>query len=154
MRKPISMTDDESYAFLDGQLTAVFSTIGPAGYPHQVNMMFAPRPGLIEFTAFSKSQKVRNIHRNGAVSLLAEDPMPYNEIIGGLFIGDAEIVDDYDAVVRVATTVAERYQRIDPANWAINPEVDIAATAKKRVLIRLDVKKIVSWDHRKLLGSY
>lgn len=148
------MTDPEAYAFLENTLTATLGTIGPGGYPHQVNMMHAVSGEVVEFTAFTKSQKVLNIVRNPRASFLAEVTMPYSKIKGAMFVGDVEVLDDYDEVVRIANEVAKRFQRLNPNEWAINPQVDIDETARKRMALRLHVKRIVSWDHSKLGGTY
>jgi nitroimidazol reductase NimA-like FMN-containing flavoprotein (pyridoxamine 5'-phosphate oxidase superfamily) len=154
VRKPISMTPEESYDFLDRTLTGCLATIGPGGYPHQVSMMHSWEPGVIKFTAFRKSQKAVNLARLPRASYLVEKTMPYAEIKGAMFIGDVELVEDYSEIVQIARSVESRFRRLAPQEFAVNPAVDIELTARKRVGVILHVKKVTSWDHSKLGGAY
>ncbi|MGM7668033.1 pyridoxamine 5'-phosphate oxidase family protein [Microbacterium sp. A93] len=148
------MSVEESYAFAGHSLIGTLATIGPRGFPHQVNMMHAFTDNTLEFTAFRKSQKVVNLLRDPRASFLIEKTMPYSEIKGALFVGEIEVLDDYNEVVRIANNVAQRFQQLHPEDWDRNPQVDIELTAQKRMALKLNLRKITSWDHSKLGGGY
>ena len=149
------MSDAEVRAFLDASKTIIINSIGPGGYPHPMPMWFGLDPdGTVRMTTFRASQKVKNIQRDPRVSLLAESGEEYAELMGVVIYGRAQIVDDIDVVTQTLISVTTRSQApLDAAAREGMAKV-MAKTAAKRICILIKPERIVSWDHRKLGGTY
>jgi PPOX class probable F420-dependent enzyme len=150
-RDQIKMTDEEIEAFLREQRTMIVSTVGKDGRPHVVAMWFGWVDGSPAFWTYGKSQKILNLRRDPRITCLVESGTAYNELRGVELVADAEIIDDPEKVLAFGVQVSERYDG-RPVPEAALPF--IKKNASKRVVVRLGVKKIVSWDHGKLGGVY
>jgi PPOX class probable F420-dependent enzyme len=150
-RDQIRMTEEEIQAFLREQKTMAIATIGISGRPHLVAMWYAFVDDEIAFWTFAKSQKVVNLRRDPRITGMVEDGQQYNELRGVELVAKARITDDHDEVMRFGELEFERYQGV-PVTDAIRPTV--ANMANKRVVVYLEVERMVSWDHRKLGGGY
>jgi PPOX class probable F420-dependent enzyme len=113
-------------------------------------MWYGFHEGLLAFETFTKSQKVVNLRRDPRISVLVDDGEVYEELRGVEIVGTAEVDDDPATVEAVARSVILRYHEI--------PEDQIDAVAqmmaRKRSMVRIHPTKVVSWDHRKLGGTY
>ena len=145
------MTEAEVEAFLEEQRTMAVATIGADGRPHVVAMWYAFVDGALCFWTFAKSQKVVNLRRDNRITCLVEDGDVYANLRGVELIARAHISDDEDEVLKFGIAESARYQGM-PAN-----DATIAAVKKmanKRVIVRLEIERVVSWDPRKLGGGY
>jgi hypothetical protein len=107
--------------------------------------------GAILMTTYAKSQKIRNLRRDPRVSMLVEDGATYFELRGAVLYGKAELIDDTDEVALILGAVAAREgAATDESDEAIAGRRKMAA---KRTGIRVRPERIVSWDHRKLVGG-
>jgi PPOX class probable F420-dependent enzyme len=150
----IQMSDDEVRAFLSASKTIILTSIGPGGYPHPMPMWFGLDPdGTVRMTTFRASQKVKNLKRDPRVSLLAEAGEEYAQLIGVVLYGRAELIDDLDVVTQTLISVSTRGAPLEPAAREGMAKA-VAKTAAKRVCIRVEPERVVSWDHRKLGGTY
>lgn len=145
-RAQIRMTDEEIATFVERSRTATMATIGPDGTPHLVAMWYAVLDGQIWFETKAKAQKVVNLRRDTRISCLIEDGDNYNELRGVSLEGHGVISDDPAELWRVGVSVWERYY--GPYSDEVQPAVE--ALLRKRVAVRVDVKRVRSWDHRKL----
>ena len=153
-RDLIRMSDDEVRSFLRTNKTIIINSNGPGGYPHPMPMWFAvDDDGTVRMTTFRKSQKVRNIERDPKVSLLVESGEEYSQLRGVVIYGKAEIADDPEAVKETLRRIGGTSGLADPAARQ-GAEAAVAKTAAKRVAILIRPEKTVSWDHRKLGGTY
>jgi hypothetical protein len=65
----------------------------------------------------------------------------------------AEIVRDPEAVLEFGTELSIRYaEGIDSIEG--DAAAALAAQAAKRVAVRFEPRRVASWDHRKLGGTY
>ena len=149
-RNSIEMSDAEIDAFLRGRHTMNVATIGPDGRIHLVAMWYGFLDGKPAFETYQKSQKVANLRRDSHITVLIEDGDVYEELRGVELVGTGAVLDDRDHVMTVATSVVERYMDVKPEDAAAAAEI----LANKRVAIAIDVERVVSWDHRKLGGTY
>jgi hypothetical protein len=94
---------------------------------------------------------VVNLRRDPRITCLLEDGDEYSELRGVELVGHAEMTDDEDEVLRFGVAQWERYQGVK-VNDALLPAVK--KMAAKRVVVRIMVDRVVSWDHRKLGGAY
>ena len=147
-RQQIQLTPDEQAAFFRERKKAALATIDKDGYPHVVAMNYFARDGAFYMTSYGKAQKVVNARRNPKVALMVEAGDEYSELRGVMIRGRCEILED-EAAVRAAFE-GRGVAQANPA--PVNPGA--AASAPKRVVLKIVPEKVVSWDHRKLGGRY
>ena len=145
-RSQITMSDDEVVAFIEQSRTTTMATLGPKGLPHLVAMWYAVIDGKIWFETKKKSQKVQNLLRDGRITCMIEDGLTYDQLRGVSLEGRGVISEDPDDIWAVGISVFERYN--GPYSEAMKPYVE--AMMNKRVVVRVDVERVRSWDHRKL----
>ena len=150
-RDQIKMTDAEIEAFLQEQRTMSVATIQADGRPHVVAMWYAFLDGVPAFWTFAKSQKVVNLRRDPRLTCMVEAGDTYDQLRGVELVAHANITDDPEEVVRFGVEEFERYQGIKMTD-ALLPGVQ--RMANKRVVVKIEVERLVSWDHRKLGGTY
>jgi PPOX class probable F420-dependent enzyme len=150
-RDQIRMTPDEVRDFLDEQKTVSVATIGPSGRPHLVPLWYVPEgDGLIGWT-FAKSQKARNLERDPHATLQVEDGVEYQELRGVMFECDVTVEREPERVADYGRKIFERYGGGDLAPEAAEM---VERQAAKRIGMRFNPTRTVSWDHRKLGGTY
>jgi PPOX class probable F420-dependent enzyme len=150
-RNQIVMTPEETEAFLQQQRTMSVATVGTDGRPHVVAMWYGFIDGAPAFWTYGKSQKIVNLRRDPRLTCMIEDGESYSELRGVELVADAELIEEPERVLAFGVQLTERYQGIK-VNEAVLPSIQ--KSAAKRVVVRLDVRKVVSWDHRKLGGVY
>ncbi len=149
-RDEVAMTDDEIWSFIEGQKIVQVATINRDGTPHLVPLWFAIVDGDIVLETFTKSQKVKNLERDPRLTLLLEEGILYEELRGVSIYGTAELVKDVEKVHGLHMAVLKR-------NTEIPEEVLEKATlsmAPKKTAIVIKAHRTISWDHRKLGGTY
>ena len=116
-------------------------------------LWYVIRGAEIWIYTYAKSQKVRNLERDARATLLVETGRDYGELRGVEIEAEAEIHRDLATVFEVARELTLRY-----AEGFESVEGDAAealrAQARKRVAIRFVARRVASWDHRKLGGTY
>jgi PPOX class probable F420-dependent enzyme len=149
-RDQIRMSDEEVDVFLHGRHTMNVATLGADGRPHLVAMWYGFLDGAPAFWTFGKSQKIVNLQRDPRITCLVEDGDTYNELRGVELVGTGALVTDQEQILRLAEDVSERYTGpvTDQARGFLRKQ------ALKRVGVRIEVERVVSWDHRKLGGAY
>jgi PPOX class probable F420-dependent enzyme len=145
-RALIKMTPDEVDELLQGRRAMTMSTISPDGSIHSVAMWYGFLEGAIAFETKRKAQKVRNLERDPRLTCLVEDGDYYDELRGVSLVGTGEIIDDPDRMWELGVSMFERYT--GPYSEEMKPFVE--AMLHKRVVVKLHVDKVVTWDHRKL----
>lgn len=145
-RDLIRMTPGEIDEFLHGRHSMAMCSVGPDGSIHAVAMWYGFLDGAIAVETKSRSQKVQNLRRDPRITVLIEDGDVYEELRGVEIVGTAEIIDDPDQLWTVGVSVFERYQ--GPYTEEMRPFVEVMLN--KRVAIKVNPVKVVSWDHRKL----
>ena len=149
-RDLVKMSPTEVDNFLNGRHTMNIATNGPTGHPHVVAMWYGFVGHKPAFWTFAKSQKIVNLRRDPKLSALVEDGERYSELRGVELVGIGRIVEDRDEILAIGASVAERYT--GPVTDASRPFLEDQAA--KRLGVVIDVEHAVSWDHRKLAGSY
>ena len=150
-RDQIRMNDEEIRAFLEEQRILQVATIDHDGWPHLVAMWYVLLNDQVVFWTYAKSQKALNLRRDARLTCLVESGERYEELRGVQIKGRAVINDDRETVQRIGENIYKRYTG-GPLNDTIRQMV--AAQAPKRVLVFVEPVEVVSWDHRKLGGSY
>jgi PPOX class probable F420-dependent enzyme len=148
-RHLIKMTDDEVREFLEARRSIAMATIGPRGDIHLVAMWYGFLEGCVAFETKAKSQKVKNLRRDPRITVMAESGDRYEELKGVELVGRAEIVEDPVRMWQLGVSVFERYQ--GPYTADMRPFVE--AMLHKRVVVKVLVDRVVSWDHSKLAAA-
>jgi PPOX class probable F420-dependent enzyme len=152
-RAEITLSEDEQRELLDSERVVTVATHGPRGWPHLMPMWYVVREGRIWAWTYAKSQKVRNLERDARATLLVETGHEYSELRGVQIEAEAHIHRDLDVVFEFAKELTVRY-----AEGTDSVEGDAAeglkAQAPKRVAIEFEPKRVATWDHRKLGGTY
>jgi nitroimidazol reductase NimA-like FMN-containing flavoprotein (pyridoxamine 5'-phosphate oxidase superfamily) len=151
----ITMSDDEMRAYLNAAKTIILTSNGVGGFPHPMPMWFAIDPdGTVRMTTFRASQKVKNLKRDPRVSLLVESGEEYSELMGVVLYGNAQLVDDIDVVTQTLIACSTRGGPPMSAEQREGMAKVMEKTAAKRICILIKPERVVSWDHRKLGGTY
>ena len=152
-RKQIEMSEEECERFLESTKTISVASLDPHGWPHVVAMWFCTIDGRVHMTTFRKAQKAVNLRRDPRVTFLAESGATYAELRGVMVRGEASVIDDPEFCADVLLRVQRRGYFGDVGE---GPEVREAlrAQASKRVVIKIEPRRISSWDHSKLAGVY
>ncbi len=161
-RDQIKMTDDELVAFLAEQHVVTCATVGANGRPHLMPLWYVPDATDILCWTYGTSQKARNLERNPHATLQIETGDTYDQLRGAMLECDAELITARAAIEEVGLALTRRYApshgtaATAPTPESIPPELRdfIAKQARKRVAIRFRPTRIVTWDHRKLAGTY
>ncbi|HKS44456.1 MAG TPA: PPOX class F420-dependent oxidoreductase [Amycolatopsis sp.] len=145
-RARIRMTGAEIAESVERGRTATMATIGPDGLPHLVAMWYAVIDGQLWFETKAKAQKVVNLRRDDRITCLIETGHTYDQLRGVSLEGRGVISEDPGELWRMGVSLWERYQ--GPYTDEAKPAVEMML--HKRVAVRVDVKRVRSWDHRKL----
>jgi PPOX class probable F420-dependent enzyme len=151
-RAQITMTDEEIAAFLADGKVANFATIGPNGRPHLVPLWYFPRGDGIATWTYRASQKAANLRRLPQATVLVETGDTYDQLRGVSMECDVELVEGTEKVALIGTELMRRYNPSTQAATAATQFVRLQAP--KRLGLVCTPTKIVSWDHRKLGGTY
>ncbi len=144
------MTEEEVERFLQGRRHMSVATIGATGQPHLVAMWYGFLDDSPAFWTYRRSQKAVNLRRDPRLTCLVEDGDTYDTLRGVELVGRATLIEDQQTVAAVGRSVAERYSGpLDDSARAA-----LLESAAKRVAVRIEVERVVSWDHRKLGGRY
>ena len=145
-RSQIKMTEDEVASFLAERRPMTMCTMNHDGTIHAVAMWYGFVDGTIAIETKAKSQKARNLARNPTMTCLFEDGDSYDQLRGVELVGTAEIVEDPDKIWELGVSVFDRYQ--GEYTEEMRPLVELMLN--NRIIVKLNVDRTVSWDHRKL----
>ena len=148
-RDQIKMTPEEVDAFLGEQKTVTCATNGRHGFPHLMPLWFVLREGRIWAWTYAKSQKVRNLERDPRATLQVETGIEYAELRGVMLRCDVEIHRDVAVVTDFAMELVDRYM-----GGGDGARDGFRQQAPKRVALEFVERDRVTWDHRKLGGTY
>ena len=145
------MSDEEVAGFLEDGRTVTCATLGRDGWPHLQPLWYVIRDGRLWSWTYAKSQKVVNLRRDPRCTLQVETGTKYSELRGVMLACEAEIHGDIEVVAPLGAAIAARYGGAD-----LTPELEAAmrAQAAKRVGLEFVERRRVTWDHRKLGGTY
>jgi PPOX class probable F420-dependent enzyme len=146
------MSDEELRDFLAEQMIVSVATVGPSGRPHLVPLWYVPDGTEMTGWTYAKSQKAKNLERDARATLQVEDGVQYHELRGAMLECDVRLERDPERVADYGIALFERYAggaELPPETRAM-----VVGQAAKRVGLRFVPTRIVSWDHRKLGGTY
>ena len=149
LRDQIRMTDEEMRAFIAERMVMQCATVGPRGFPHVVPLWYVPEGIELRSWTYAKSQKVRNLERDPRATAAIDEGLRYEELRGVMMECDVELERDPERVLDYGLSLAERY-----GGPSADMEEAFRKQAQKRVALHFVPRRIVSWDHRKLGGTY
>jgi PPOX class probable F420-dependent enzyme len=154
-RADIRMTHDELLAFVEEQKVINVATINPNGRPHVAPLWYYPLGDKLATWTYGSSQKAANLRRLPEATVLIEAGDSYEELRGASMETDVEIIEDTDVVTGMGSSLMQRYAGAKPDD-PVSGELAafIAKQAPKRIGLIFTPTKRVSWDHRKLGGTY
>ncbi|HEY2564556.1 MAG TPA: PPOX class F420-dependent oxidoreductase [Acidimicrobiales bacterium] len=145
-RDLIKMTPEEVDAFIHERRPMTMCSINHDGSIHAVAMWYGFLDGAVAIETKAKAQKAQNLQRDPRLTCMFEDGDYYEELRGVELVGRAEVIDDPERMFELGVSVFERYY--NPYTEELRPFVE--TMLHKRVVIKLHVDRVVSWDHRKL----
>ena len=145
-RDVIKMTKEEIDEFLLGRHTMSLATINHDSTVHLVAMWYGFLEGCVAIETKTKSQKVRNLRRDPRMTCMVEDGDRYEDLRGVELVGTAEIVEEPERMWEMGVNLFDRYQ----GTYTEEMRPFVEAMLHKRVVVKLHVDRVVSWDHRKL----
>jgi PPOX class probable F420-dependent enzyme len=151
-RDLIKMTPEEVQAFLADEKTLTCATNGRDGFPHLMPLWYVLREDRIWAWTYAKSQKTKNLERDPRATVQIEAGLEYAELRGVMLRCDVEIHRDVDTVVDFAMEVVGRYMGTGAEHDASREA--FRKQAPKRVALEFVERDRVTWDHRKLGGTY
>ena len=154
-RGQITMSEDEVAEFVAQRRVVVLATVRADGRPHLVPMWFVPEGKGIEVWSYGRSQKTVNLRRDPRATLLLETGTDYGELRGVSLECDVELLEDPADIERLGLALAVRYGQLSETD-AQDPGVRevMRGRAAKRVGLRFTPTRTITWDHRKLGGTY
>ena len=156
-RDTVSMPAADIATLLAGGRKLQLATINPDGTPHLVSMYYATRDERIVFWSFRASQKARNLARDPRLTCLVEDGDDYFELRGVQVAGEARRIDDPAGVAAIGRLVAARMPSpvagdLPAGEVAAALDGYVAHAASKRAAYVVEPRRVVSWDHRRLVN--
>ena len=150
-RDAIVMSEEEAATFLAEGKIVTCGTNGREGWPHLMPLWYVIRGDELWAWTYRKSQKAANLRRDARCTLQVEAGTEYSELRGVMLACDAVLHEDPDVVAPLGAEIAARYGGVD-----LTPELEAAMRkqASKRVGLQFVERRRVSWDHRKLGGTY
>ncbi len=144
------MTDDELRGFLAEQKIVSVATLGPNGRPHLMPLWYVP-DGIdrLDGWTYAASQKAKNLERDPRATLQIEAGTQYDQLRGAMLECDVRIERETELVEVYGTDLVDRY-----AGGAEEMKEFFRAQAPKRIGMTFEPTRIVTWDHRKLGGTY
>ena len=148
-RDLIVLSASELAELLDSERVIAVASLGQNGWPHVMPLWYVPRDGEVWIYTYTKSQKVKNLERDPRATLQIEAGVRYEELRGVMFECDVELERDPGEVEKYGMALFERYAEINP-----DVEEMVRQQAQKRVGLTFTPTRMISWDHRKLGGTY
>jgi PPOX class probable F420-dependent enzyme len=142
------MTPEEIATLLAESRKVHLATIGRGGMPHLVTMYYVMIDGLITFWTYRASQKAVNLAADPRISCLVESGEQYFDLRGVQVQGVARRIDDHAAVMQIGRLITAGLTGQDPAVL----EEYVERAARKRAGYAVEPRRVISWDHSKLVS--
>jgi hypothetical protein len=146
------MDEAEVAGFLAEQRTVICASVGADGWPHLMPLWYIVRDAQLWAWTYAASQKVRNLERDPRATLQIETGEQYDQLRGVMLKVTAVTHRELDQVADAGREIFARYVGEEAATAPVREMVE--RQALKRVALQFVESSRVSWDHRKLGGTY
>jgi PPOX class probable F420-dependent enzyme len=151
-RAAIRMSDEEVRDFLEQERTVIVATNGRSGFPHLMPLWYVVRAGRLWAWSYAKSQKVKNLERDPRATLEVEAGDSYDQLRGVMLRTEAVLHRDPAVIEDFVAELVARYAGPDADPEGMRE--GFRRQIPKRVAIEFAERDRVTWDHRKLGGTY
>ena len=151
-RDQIKLSPEEMAEFLAGERVMNIATNGRDGWPHVTALWYVMRGTDPWVWTYRKSQKVKNLERDGRATVLVESGHEYAELKGVMLKCRAHIEYDTEPIIDFAEELFAKYQGTTPGAEGMRDA--LRGQAAKRVAFQFVERRRATWDHRKLGGVY
>jgi PPOX class probable F420-dependent enzyme len=145
-RAAIKMTPEEIDAFIHERRPMTMCTLNHDGSVHAVAMWYGFLEGAVAIETKAKAQKAVNLRRDPRITCMFEDGDYYEELRGVELVGRVEMVEEPDRMFELGIDLFERYY----GNYSEELKPFVETMLNKRIVAKVMVDRVVSWDHRKL----
>lgn len=148
-RDVLRMSEAEIAAVLEEGRRAQLATYNPDGSIHLVPMSYVVYEGRLTLWTDTASRKVSNLRADSRLTCLVELGEDFQSFRAVELVGTGSLIADYEASRKVGEALFARTM------GALTEDVlaYLAALAVERVGIAVQAERVVSWDHRKLIGA-
>jgi len=152
------MSPAEIESFLATQRTLVLVTLRPNGSPIAHPLWFTKLGDAVYVNTRRDSFKLRNLLRDARVCAVVEAGESYLALRGVRIEGRASWVEDPNEIARVQAAQVEKEERIGSGLGEM-PQWFSESRARRldrgdRVLLRIPMQRVFSWDFSKLRSHY
>lgn len=140
-RLDLSLTDDEREAYLAAQRTVRVATVGREGTPHVVPLWFVWVDGAMFLNSTRGNPTVENMLRSGWAAAVVDDGDDYDALRGVEVAGPVTEAEDHARLPDVEEAWSRKYLGGRPVPFA---------AWRNRVWLRLEPRRVASWDFRKI----
>ena len=131
------MNEEELQAFLDGQMTAVVTTVGRAGNAHSVPVWYRFADGSFRIWTDESRAWVKNARRKSLLSVVvAEHQAPFAAVIAR---GSAELLIDPPDLAEEVRGIVERYIPAAEVDAYINQ------WSMLKTIVRIEATSVRAW---------
>jgi len=158
-RDLVTMSSAEIASLLAASRKVQLGTLNPDGSVHLVTMFYGLIDGQIAFWTYRTSQKALNLARDPRITCLVEDGTDYFELRGVQIRGTVRVVSSPEGVLEIGRLVAGGTGGGGTGGGGTGGGQDdaidayVAQAARKRLGYIVEPRRIVSWDHSKLLTA-
>jgi PPOX class probable F420-dependent enzyme len=152
-RDQVSMTAEETAAMLAQCRKVQLATINPDGYPHLVTMYYVLIDGRIAFWTYRASQKAKNLARDPRISCLVETGEQYFDLRGVQVQGVVHTVEDPARIRDIGRGITAALGGDLTGDAADAVEDYVERAARKRLGYVVEPRRVITWDHAKLLPA-
>ena len=149
-RDQISMTDAEVRAFLAEQMVMQCATVGPRGVPHLMPLWYVPEGTDLVAWTYAKSQKAKNLERDPRAPRSASRTASATTSCAA---SRSSATSSWSGNRSRSSATGLGSSSVMPVSSHPRSRM-VAQQAQKRVGLRFVPARTVSWDHRKLGGTY
>jgi PPOX class probable F420-dependent enzyme len=134
----MALDDSRIQSFLATKEIAVLATVQADGSPLAMPMWFLHAPESLTMISVADTQKVRNLRRDGRVSVVAEAVAGNGEVRGVTVQGRAEFLQDGPERRALIDRFHAKYRRLEKL-WGGK------AMPENRVMFRIAPSRVRSW---------
>jgi nitroimidazol reductase NimA-like FMN-containing flavoprotein (pyridoxamine 5'-phosphate oxidase superfamily) len=143
----ISLTDDESWAFLQEGHTGILSTMRADGYPIALPVWYVTDDGVIYTRTPATASKLKRIQRNPRGSFLVERGLHWRELQAVVLSVDAHIIEDEASASKVFELMSSKYGSFRTVHL---PDASNRHYSKSIAIALQPAGPFVSWDNSRL----